>query len=385
VAATDRAAAGSALAALMQAALALPILAVAPRAGAAIVGEIGAAVVGYKERGLMKATEPILFGRAVIDDVWELQATAVGDILTGASPQYVSNEHGRPVQVLTGASVHDRRHSGDAKVGRRFGDYVVSLSAAVSNERDYHSRAAGIEVKRDFDQRNTTVTFGYGRASDRVHSALDPELDAPRKTDQLLLGVTQVLSPVSLVESSLAWSDGRGWYDDPYKFTLTFFPGDALPLLVPDSRPDHRRSLAWLTRYRRHFPASAGTLQAEYRYFRDDWGVRAHTLEVGWEQQWGERWSLRPALRYYTQGAADFYSPVVTLPQPTALSSDQRLAAFGGLSPSLRATLRLDRVTVEGAVGYVHDAARLRLGGSGSSAFETLRAVYGILSLTFPF
>ena len=67
------------------------------------------------------------------------------------------------------------------------------------------------------------------------------------------------------------------------------------------------------------------------------------------------------------------------------LSSDQRLAAFGGLSPSLRATWRLEGVTIEGTLGYVYNAASLRLGGSGSSAFETLRAVYALLSFTHPF
>src|SRR3954470_17181692 len=97
VAATDRP--ESRLAALMHAALALPILAIAPRAGAAVVGEVGASVLGYQERGLMKATEPILFGHAVIDDTWELEASAVGDILTRASPQLVTNLSGQPVQV----------------------------------------------------------------------------------------------------------------------------------------------------------------------------------------------------------------------------------------------------------------------------------------------
>src|SRR3954468_20308070 len=218
VAATDRP--PSRLAALMQAALALPILALAPRAGAAVVGEMGASVLGYKERGLMKATEPILFGHAVIDDVWEVEASAVGDILTGASPQLVTNLDGKPVQVLTGASVHERRHAGDAKLGRRFGELTLSASAAVSNEHDYHSHAGGVEARQDFNDRNTTVTLGYGRANDRVASAIDPTLDAPRKTDQFLAGVTQVLSPVSLVQSSLSYSNGRGWYNDPYKFTL---------------------------------------------------------------------------------------------------------------------------------------------------------------------
>ncbi len=99
-----------------------------------------------------------------------------------------------------------------------------------------------------------------------------------------------------------------------------------------------------------------------------------------------ERLSLRPALRYHTQQAADFYSPTVPRPQPAVLSSDQRLASFGGVSPSLRATLRLDNaITVEGTLGYVYNARNLRLGGSGSPAFETLRAYYGIIGVTRAF
>jgi hypothetical protein len=385
VAATKPGPDGSAFAALMQAALALPILAITPRAGAAVVGEVGASVLGYKERGLMKATEPILFGHAVIDDLWEVEASLVTDILTGASPQFVTNVNGAPMQVLTGASVYERRHAGDLKVGRRFGNLTLSASGAVSNEHDYHSRAGGIEARQDLNERNTTLTLGYGRSNDHVGSSIDPSLNQPRDTDQWLVGLTQLLSPVSLVQTSLAYSNGRGWFNDPYKFTITFYGDDALPALMTDTRPDHRRTWAWLTRYRRHFIAQHGTLQAEYRYFQDDWGIRAHTAEVAWEQQLDERWSLRPALRYYTQGAADFYSPLIPQPRPRLLSSDQRLAAFGGLSPSLRAIVRLQGVTIEGTVGYVHDAASVRLGGSGSSAFETLRAVYGILSITHPF
>jgi hypothetical protein len=50
------------LAALTQAALALPILIASARAGAAQVGEVGIAALGYKERGLIKVTEPVLWG-----------------------------------------------------------------------------------------------------------------------------------------------------------------------------------------------------------------------------------------------------------------------------------------------------------------------------------
>jgi Protein of unknown function (DUF3570) len=155
---------------------------------------------------------------------------------------------------------------------------------------------------------------------------------------------------------------------------------------MPDTRPSSRDTWTWLTRFRQHFAQANGTLQVDYRYYRDDWGIRAHTLEGAWQQQLGERWSIRPALRYYTQDAADFYSPLIPQPRPAVLSSDQRLGAFGGLSPSLRVSVRLDSgLTVEGTAGYIVNSRSLRLGGSGSEAFETLRAYYGIIGITREF
>ena len=377
---------GGPLAALTQAALALPILLVSARAGAAHVGEVGFATLGYKERGLMKVTEPVLWGKLQLDDVWEFEASGALDIVTGASPELLTNLSGTPVQSITGASISDRRTTSDLRAKRRFGDFSLSLNRTVSNEHDYHSHAYSVQGELDLDQKRTTLAVGFGRSNDRVGSSIDPTLDQPRDTNEYLAGITQVLSPLAVVESTITISRGKGDYNDPYKSTLTFYPDQVLPILMPDTRPDHRNELAWLTRYRRHFPEANGTLQADYRYFRDDWGIRAHTLEVAWQQDFGERWSLRPALRYYTQSAADFYSPVVPRPQPQVLSSDQRLGAFGGLSPSLRMIVRLENgLTVEGTAGYVHDAASLRLGGGGSEAFSTLRAVYGIVSLSHPF
>lgn len=385
VAATDRPLEG-ALGALMQAALALPILVVPAKAGAAEVGEIGFATLGYKERGLMKVTEPLLWGRMTIAEVWEVQASGAIDIVTGASPELVSNVSGRPVQSVTGASINDRRTTSDVRVTRHFGDFALTASRARSDEEDYRSRAFGVQASLELAGRNTTLTAGFGRSNDRVGSSVDTTLDAPRYTREYLLGVTQVLSPLALVQSTVTVTRGHGWYNDPYKLTLTYYPDESLPTLLPDLRPDHRDTLAWLTRYRRHFPGTGGTLQADYRFYRDDWGIRAHTLELAWEHPLGERWSVRPSLRYYTQSAADFYAPVVPRPQPQALSSDQRLGAFGGVSPALRLGYRLDGGTViQGTAGYIHDAAGLRLGGNGSEAFSTLRAVYGLFSVVHSF
>jgi hypothetical protein len=384
VAATERG--PGALAPLLQAALALPILFVPARAGAAEVGEVGITVLGYKERGLMKVTEPILWGHATFAEVWEVSGSAAVDIITGASPQLVSNAGGKPVQTISGASINDRRVTSDVKLGRRFGNFTLSASHASSREEDYLSTAYGVEGRVDLNDRLTTITLGHGRSDDRVRSSDDPTLDEPRKTREYLVGISQVISPVAAVQSTLTHSRGSGWYNDPYKFTLTFYPEGGPPALMADRRPSGRDTWAWTTRYRHHFPSRGMTLQADYRLFHDDWGVDAHTLEVAVHQAISETFALRPALRYHTQSAADFYSPTIPRPQPAILSSDQRLAAFGGLSPSLRAIVRLDSgVRLEATAGYVYNSRSLHLGGTGSEAFQALRAAYGLVSVSREF
>ena len=383
MAATDRE--GSALAPLLQAALALPILVVPARAAAAEVGEVGITLLGYKERGLMKITEPIVWGEALLAEVWEVRASAAVDIITGASPQLVSNASGKPVTTISGASVSDRRNTYNVKAGRRFGDFTFSASRAHSEEDDYISHAYGLEARWDLNQKLTTLTAGYGKSNDRVRSSDNASLDEPRYTEEYLFGVTQVLSPLAVVQSTLLATRGHGFYNDPYKLTLTFYP-DAPPAFLPDTRPSSKETWAWSTRYRRHFPQSGGTLQADYRFYHDDWGIDAHTLEAAWQHPVAERWALRPALRYYTQSAADFYSPVIPRPTPAVLSSDQRLSAFGGLSPSLRVIYRAESgLNVEATAGYIYNSRSLHFGGGGAEAYETLRAYFGMVSVSHTF
>ena len=376
-----------ALAALMSAALALPIAITPLRSGAAETGELGISLLAYRERGpRMKITEPVLWASVPFAGTWELSASALVDIVTGASPGIVTNAGGSPVQTITGASVADHRRAGEARLAKRLGELTVSVSRTVSSEEDYRSRAFGIDAKLDLAGRNTTLVAGYGKSGDRIGSVDDPQLDEHRDTREYLVGLTQVLSPHAIVQSNVQWSRGKGWYSDPYLSTVTFYPGTPLPALMLDTRPDFRNSVAWLTRYRRHFPDRHATFQADYRHFRDDWGIRSHALEIAWSRDLRDGWAARAALRWYSQSAADFYAALVPRPRPALLSSDQRLAAFGSLSPSMRLSWRsAEGIAVEGTVGFYRNAKGYRIGGAGSPEFETLSATYVLLSASREF
>jgi hypothetical protein len=95
-----------------------------------------------------------------------------------------------------------------------------------------------------------------------------------------------------------------------------------------EKRPDSRlrNSLYWHTAHQ----FNEDSLHFAYRYYWDDWGIKAHTADVKYRFELGGDHYLQPHLRYYQQGAADFYhhSLVNGEPIPSYASADLRLAEF---------------------------------------------------------
>ena len=340
---------------------------------------MGIRTLSYRESGdRMKVSESVLWIKSPIGENWEVAASTLVDIISGASSSRVSNSSGRPVQILTGASITDQRTGSDISVKRKFGDSTIALSRAVSDERDYDSRAGSINATFDFNERNTTLAIGYGMSNDEVRSVDDPDLDERRKSREYLLGITQILDRNSLVQANLARTKGSGYLSDPYRSTVSFYRDGLFPpvVLVDDSRPDSREQWAWLTRYKRTLPDYKAVVSAEYRYYRDDWGIRAHTLYGSWLQTIGDAWKAEFGLRYYSQNQADFYRAEITQrPVPRYTSSDQRLAAFGSLEPSAKVILQLTAGSaLDLGVSLYRQQGSWKIGG-GTPSFEPLRAV----------
>jgi hypothetical protein len=75
----------------------------------------------------------------------------------------------------------------------------------------------------------------------------------------------------------------------------------------PERYPRTRTGNAVAMRARYFLPYRAA-LQAEYRYYTDDWNLRAHTAEISYTAPVGEKWILDAHYRYHIQDGADFYS-----------------------------------------------------------------------------
>lgn len=373
----------SALQALAAAAAALPLVSLPVRAGQIEEGRTGLTLFSYQERdGRIGVRAPTAWVQAPLARDLDLEARMTLDSVAGASPQYVTNQGGTIVHALSSASIREWRKEGMLKATRWLGDDSLSLGANVSSEHDYLSQTLSAEAKFDFLDKNVSLAVGASVTSDAIGFTGFPDIHEKRLTRGVFAGITQLLSPTDILQSNLALSDGSGYFDDHYEYTLSFLGRRVF--LHRDRRPDARRSVSWLTRWKHYLPALGAAVGLDYRYYRDSWGIRSHTGELSWHQPLSATWAVRPLARYYMQSAADFYSTTIASSSGIG-SGDTRLAAFGAVTLALNFSARLgERDTLDIGGGRYVQRASWRFRG-GSPDLPRFDAAYALLAWTRSF
>ena len=328
----------------------------------------------YQDSGSrMRVSSPALYMLAPIREDWVFEVGAVYDNMSGASPYYHT--------VLSGASgkgIHDERTAADVTVTKYFANRTsVGLRYAYSTENDYKSNAMGLTVRHATPDQNTTFTIGAGYATDEIFPTTGPVFTAHKRTADFVVGVGQVFTPRDVAQVNLYYAQQNGYLTDPYK---AFWGVDV--------RPTTRTQWAGLFRWNHFFEGPDAALRSSYRYYSDDWGVKAHTFQFEWAQDLKNGWTLTPSLRYTTQGAADFYydpvyDPLLGPPFPPGYlqnpkgpwTSDQRLSAFGAFTPGVKVAKAFGGGwIVDAKAEYYEQRASWRLGGEGSPGLEAFKA-----------
>jgi hypothetical protein len=304
---------------------------------------------------------------------WSVRGTVVSDTISGASPRYHT--------AVSGASrFHERRLAGDVEVTRYFGRSSVAVAAGRSGENDYVSHFLSVHGTASSADQNTTWLYGASVANDRIDPVNGIEAGARKHTTELMAGLTRVLTPHDLVQAVLTHARGRGYFSMPYKYV--------------DNRPAAHDQTTFLLRWHHHVSAGGGTLRASYRYYRDTYGIRAHTLGTEFVQPVWAGFTVTPSLRYHTQGAAEFYfdpvydaefgppfPPGYRFDDTGAHSADQRLAAFGAVTLGLGLEKELGtNTTLKLAVARYRQRGSWRPGGGspGLAPFDARSVVFGV-------
>jgi hypothetical protein len=319
--------------ALLPAYQALPAQADAPPA----FTEVGFRYSKYSEDSI--DAERVIFGSSQRYDIdisqfwletpvgsnWAVALDIQNDYQTGASAWFVGAQaNGEPGVIMSGASIQDNRLEVGVTTRYFWADGNAGFTVSHSDEDDYESVSAGVDFAWSNESKARTWNASVSTSNDRVSPTtgvipvfIDREdLD----TQSGYFGVTQILSRTAVLRVGLNYTYSEGFLSDPYKLN--------------DERPSTHERTALSTGYRRFFIEADGSLQLDYRYYRDSWGTDSHTLELGWAQNLAHG-MVTPYFRYYSQREADFYSAPADR-SATYYSDDYRLSTYGAYTLGIK-------------------------------------------------
>lgn len=347
--------------------------------------EVDSTFYVYSEQDRVTVIEPVAQGKSEVADDEFVSVTVVADAMTGASPNGAiatakpqtftaasgSTGYSTPANTLPLHSFKDLRVAVAIDWDKPLSRLSRSLiGASVSQESDYTSLGASATLTRDTEDKLTTFSIGAALALDIIRpqgGAPEPlmppgsgtgrsdddegenrggrdddddgegtESESKTITD-MVVGVTQVISPRMLTQLNYGLGFTQGYLNDPYKIISIVEPitGETFAYRT-EKRPDSRLRQTLFAKAVYHF--TEDVVHVSYRYYADDWGLRAHTTDLKYRLELGARHYLQPHLRYYHQGAADFFrhSLVGSVALPQYASADLRLAEMTSYTVGLK-------------------------------------------------
>jgi hypothetical protein len=226
------------------------------------------------------------------------------------------------------ADFSDSRVGLNLGISKRIGRHTPGTLLSFSGESDYVSTGVSLQDAIDFNKKNTTLLVGGAYTHDAISPANGRPSDSKDSMD-LMLGISQVLTPATLLTANIVLGTVDGFISDPYKVVLLNNE------LVPEKRPETKdKQIVYLALDQFVAPLN-GSVEASLRHYADSFGITAETVTLAWFQKIGEEFIVSPLLRYYTQSEADFYD-VTFAGAPEFYSADFRVSAFEATSYGLQ-------------------------------------------------
>ena len=240
------------------------------------------------------------------------------------------------------------------------GKSTYSAGFINSVERDYRSNTSYYSVSQDMFGDLTTVSMTYTRGWDKVYKDLkdpttgvifnDPQFGGHDKNGNAIsfkpadhrgyaVGLSQILTRNLIGTFNYEVLTDEGYLQSPYRQILFLDPNQPKGFskadqIYPNTRTSNAASIEG-----KYYLWYRAAVTAQYRYFSDTWGIRAHTAEVSYTHPAYKRWIFEGSARFYTQSAASFYSDLFPRANDqNFMARDRELAAFDGITLGAQAS-----------------------------------------------
>jgi hypothetical protein len=259
---------------------------------------------------------------ASIDNVTQgmsLRGSYLVDVVSAASVDIVST---------ASQAWHETRQAGTLETEYKPHEFGVTLGGSVSSEPDYLSYGIGLSITQDFDEKNTTLTAGYGYGHDIAGRAgADGQVTPFSVFSRVIehgtfnLGVTQVVNRSTVASLSGDLMLDNGDQSKPYRYipmfsanvaasvpvgaSIAWVTANRLPERPLEQLPLSRQRYAITGRLGHRFDGS--TIRLEERVYADSWLLLASTSDIRWIFDVGRRFAIWPHAHFHVQSGVNFW------------------------------------------------------------------------------
>src|SRR5262249_15289645 len=159
--------------------------------------------------------------------------------------------------------------------------HLPAVSLSYSREGDYLSKGASFVDSWEMFGKRSTLHFGFGRTWDDIFPVHTDE-QFTKDSRSYSLGWTQILGQKDLLDLSFGLDQLNGYLSDPYKVVTV------AGVNQPEIRPDTRSRKTAVIKYGHYFEGRTA-FKPSFRYYWDDWSVRAYTLGLEWDKRIGSK------------------------------------------------------------------------------------------------
>lgn len=216
--------------------------------------------------------------------------------------------------------------------------FVKGGTLAFSNEYDYFSVGGGYHITKTSRNKNTEFGARANIFLDTYRQIVASEFranlpsrqqrkgeigNAARNTFDLSMTLSQIISKKFQMALTMDFSYQNGLLSTPFH---RVYMNDGS--LLRETLPDKRFKIPVGVRAN-YFLGEKMIIRSFYRYYMDDWGMKAHTFQMELPYKISSFYSITPFYRFHTQTAIDYFAPKEkNVAGSTYYSSDFDLSGF---------------------------------------------------------